>query len=65
MLEEVEHKFSNGVNNEPNTLVILAHDRMFAKPQYADSLNKFISTLKQDSRYVFETIDHYPSVQNN
>jgi hypothetical protein len=45
--------------------VILAHDRMFAKAQYADSLNKFIATLKQDPRNVFETLDHYPLVQQN
>ncbi len=62
MLKKVEDKFESGYTYEQNCLVILSHDRLFAKPQYADSLNKFISTLKQDSRYVFETIDHYPMV---
>ncbi len=49
---------------QQNAIVLLAHDRMFAKPQYADSLRKFISILKQDKRNVFETLDHYPTVQN-
>ena len=49
---------------QQNAIVLLAHDRMFAKPQYADSLRKFISVLKQDKRNVFETMDHYPTVQN-
>jgi len=45
-----------------NNLVILVHDRMFAKQQYADSLTKFITLLKEDKRYTFETIDHYPGL---
>lgn len=49
---------------QQNAIVLLAHDRMFAKPQYADSLRKFISILKQDKNNVFETLDHYPTVQN-
>ncbi len=63
MVKMVNAKFDNETSNEENTVVILAHDRMFAKPQYADSLTKFIATLKQDPRNVFETIDHYPLVQ--
>lgn len=47
----------------PNCLVLLAHDRMFAKQPFTDSLVKFIAELKKDSRNVFETIDHYPLVQ--
>lgn len=49
---------------QENAIVLLAHDRMFAKPQYQDSLRKFITILKQDKRNVFETLDHYPTVQN-
>ena len=63
MVKEVNDKFDNAITNEPNAIVILAHDRMFAKPQYLDSLNKFITTLKADKSNVFETIDHYPLVQ--
>ena len=62
MLKKVNDKFESGYLFEQNCLVILSHDRLFAKPQYADSLSKFISILKKDSRYVFETIDHYPLV---
>jgi len=61
---QVNKKFDEEYTYQPNTLVILAHDRMFAKPQYGDSLRKFISILKQDKRNVFETLDHYPTVQN-
>lgn len=64
MVRMVNDKFDSYTTYEPNTIVILAHDRMFAQPQYSDSLTKFIATLKQDPRNVFETIDHYPMVQN-
>lgn len=63
MLQNVKRKFNDGSTNRKDHLVILAHDRMFAKPQYADSLRKFIAILKQNREYVFETIDHYPLVQ--
>jgi hypothetical protein len=36
---------------------------LFEKKEYADSLKRFISELKKDPRNVFETLDHYPSVQ--
>ncbi|PZP45088.1 MAG: hypothetical protein DI598_13795 [Pseudopedobacter saltans] len=64
LVAQVASKFDQEYTYQPNTLVILAHDRMFAKPQYEDSLRKFISILKQDKRNVFETLDHYPTVQN-
>jgi peptidoglycan-N-acetylglucosamine deacetylase len=64
MLQKVNEKFENGYTYEQNALVILSHDRLFGKPQYADSLSKFITELKKDPRNVFETIDHYPSVMN-
>ncbi|KAI9449142.1 polysaccharide deacetylase [Russula earlei] len=63
MLKDVNKKFDDETSNQANTVVILAHDRMFAKQQYADSLTRFITLLKQDPRNVFETIDHYPTVQ--
>lgn len=46
-----------------NSLVILMHDRMFKHANYTDSLHKFISTLKQDSSLIFETVDHYPGLK--
>ncbi len=62
MLKKVNEKFESGYTYEQNALVILSHDRLFGKPQYTDSLNRFITELKKDPRNVFETIDHYPSV---
>ncbi|MDI9366432.1 MAG: polysaccharide deacetylase family protein [Flavobacterium sp.] len=64
MLKKVHDKFESGYTYEQNALVILSHDRLFGKPQYADSLSKFIAELKKDPRNVFETIDHYPSVMS-
>ncbi|MBS1729298.1 MAG: polysaccharide deacetylase family protein [Bacteroidetes bacterium] len=65
LLKEVNDAYDNRIAvNTPNNVVILAHDRMFAKPNYTDSLIKFVSTLKKDPRYVFETLDHYPGLKN-
>jgi hypothetical protein len=47
----------------PNHVVILTHDRMFRMPNYTDSLEKFITILKQNPKYVFETMDHYPGLK--
>jgi peptidoglycan/xylan/chitin deacetylase (PgdA/CDA1 family) len=63
MILRINQKFEDGTTNQQNALVILSHDRLFEKKQYADSLKRFISLLKQDKRIVFETLDHYPSVQ--
>ncbi len=63
MIKRINQKFDDGATNEQNAIVILSHDRLFEKKQYADSLTSFINTLKKDPRNVFETIDHYPSVQ--
>jgi hypothetical protein len=63
MAKEVNDMFNDALTVAPNGIVILAHDRMFAKPQYADSLTRFIEILKQDPRNVFETIDHYPLIK--
>lgn len=65
MLREVNAVFDNNEDFTRNHVVILAHDRMFQKDQYVDSLSKFITLLKQDPRNVFETIDHYPGVASN
>ncbi len=63
MIKRVNQKFDDGSTNEQNMIVILSHDRLFEKKQFADSLETFISELKKDPRNVFETIDHYPSLQ--
>ncbi|MBS1592075.1 MAG: polysaccharide deacetylase family protein [Bacteroidetes bacterium] len=63
LIKMLNQKFDDGMTNEQNMIVILSHDRLFEKKQYADSLAKFIQVLKQDPRNVFETIDHYPGIQ--
>ncbi|MFY7651457.1 MAG: polysaccharide deacetylase family protein [Chitinophagaceae bacterium] len=63
ILKQINDKFETGYLHRDNHLVILAHDRMFQKPEHIEELRKVIATLKQDGRYVFETIDHYPTVQ--
>ncbi len=65
LIKQINDSFDNDLTNEGNSVVILAHDRMFEKPQYIDSLTKFLTVLKQDPRNVFETIDHYPLVQRS
>lgn len=60
MIKKVKYTLNNGKTHSPNSIVILVHDRMFNKPQYADSLQKFISALKSDKHYIFETLDKYP-----
>lgn len=63
MIQKINQRFDDGNTNQSNSIVILSHDRLFEKPRYADSLRRFISLLKADKRTVFETIDHYPTVQ--
>lgn len=63
MARMIDRDFREHHLHTRNALVLLAHDRMFARPNYADSLVKCINILKQDPRYVFETIDHYPGIK--
>lgn len=62
MVNAINKRFDEDYTQEAGAIVILAHDRMFGKQQYADSLTKFVQMLKQDPRNVFETLDHYPLV---
>ncbi|MFY7901231.1 MAG: polysaccharide deacetylase family protein [Chitinophagaceae bacterium] len=64
MAEKVASYFNKNETTIPKHLVILAHDRMFAKPNYADSLRKFIQLVQKDKRNIFETIDHYPLLKS-
>lgn len=63
MIRMINQKFDDEATHEMNSIVILSHDRLFEKKEYADSLRRFISELKKDPRNVFETLDHYPTVQ--
>lgn len=63
MLQMINQKFDDEATHEMNSIVILSHDRLFEKKEFADSLRRFITELKKDPRNVFETLDHYPTVQ--
>ncbi|HXL56786.1 MAG TPA: polysaccharide deacetylase family protein [Chitinophagaceae bacterium] len=63
IIKDIEEAFNKDENFVHNNVVILTHDRMFQKPQYADSLRKVITTLKKDNQIVFETMDHYPGIR--
>ncbi len=63
MVKRINQKFEDGSTNQQNAIVILSHDRLFEKKQFVDSLTRFIDLLKADKRNVFETIDHYPTIQ--
>ena len=65
MVKMIDYAFTSHHSHSLNTVVLLAHDRMFAHPNYADSLSKCIAMLKKDPRYVFETIDHYPGIKHS
>jgi peptidoglycan/xylan/chitin deacetylase (PgdA/CDA1 family) len=62
MAKKVENVLKRGRTYLPNSIVILVHDRMFDKPKHADSLRKFLALLKNNDKYVFETLDNYFTV---
>lgn len=64
MVKMINRDFDEHHLHTKHMLVLLAHDRMFAHPNYADSLVKCLTMLKNDPRYVFETIDHYPGIKH-
>ena len=61
--EQVDSALARNHVHTRNNVVILSHDRMFRLENYTDSLAKFITILKQNPKYVFETIDHYPGMK--
>lgn len=63
LAQMVDSAFAHQETRTANHLVILTHDRMFRRPADADSLVRFIQILKQNPRYVFETVDHYPGLK--
>jgi hypothetical protein len=65
MAKMIDRDFAQHHLHSHNMLVLLAHDRMFAHPNYADSLYKCLAILKKDPRYIFETIDHYPRIKHS
>ena len=63
MAAMVDSAFAKNYTHSKNHVVVLMHDRMFRNPNYTESLAKFITLLKQNTNYVFETVDHYPGLK--
>ncbi|MBN9296910.1 MAG: polysaccharide deacetylase family protein [Filimonas sp.] len=63
MINMVNVALQRNETHTKNHVVILTHDRMFRHPSDADSLRKFITELKANPNYVFETIDNYPRLK--
>ncbi len=60
MAKQITYLLEDNALFTKNHLVLLTHDRMFQRAADLDSLKKMISILKENPKYVFETIDHYP-----
>lgn len=60
---EVDSAFSRHNEHIRKNVVILTHDRMFQRSVDSASLVKFIQIIKQNPRYVLETVDHYPGIK--
>ncbi|ANI89554.1 hypothetical protein A9P82_09775 [Arachidicoccus ginsenosidimutans] len=64
MVRMVENALNNHHTHRRNAVVLLSHDRMFNRPNYSDSLYKFMRLLKtRNPGYVFETVEHYPGAK--
>lgn len=65
MLKLVNEAVNRQESHTHRHVVILSHDRMFRHPEDADSLYHFISELKKNPHYVFETITNYPRLKKS
>lgn len=64
MMADVDKLILNKEWRTPGHLVILAHDRMFQRPEDSTELVHFVELIKARRGWVFETMDHYPGVQD-
>ena len=60
----VDSLFRLNLTVTKNHLVILMHDHMFRTAKDSINLNKMIALLKQNPRYRFEKLTHYPGLKN-
>jgi peptidoglycan-N-acetylglucosamine deacetylase len=60
---QVDSAFARNETHVFKQLVLLSHDRMFFRPEDSASLVRFIQILKQNPKYQFETVDHYPGLK--
>jgi len=64
MVRMVENALNNHHTHRRNAVVLLSHDRMFNRPNYSDSLYKFMNELKtRNPGYIFETVENYPGAR--
>ncbi len=62
MVRMVDSLFAHHKTKTPGHLVLLAHDRTFAKSDDSASLHRFISALKKTEEYDFQTVSSYPGL---
>jgi peptidoglycan-N-acetylglucosamine deacetylase len=62
MIEKIDSAFSRNETKTKNHLVLLTHDRTFAKPEDSAKLHRFIAALKVKDEYDFEIISEYPGL---
>ncbi len=62
MIEKIDSAFAWNETKTKNHLVLLSHDRTFAKPEDSAKLHRFIVALKVKDEYDFELVSEYPDL---
>ena len=62
MVSMIDSAFAHNRTKTGGHLVLLAHDRCFAKSDDSARLHRFISALKKRDEYDFETVSSYPGL---
>jgi peptidoglycan-N-acetylglucosamine deacetylase len=62
MVRNIDSVFSRSETKTKNHLVLLTHDRTFAKPEDSAKLHRFIAALKAKNEYDFEMVSEYPGL---
>ena len=62
MLRNIDSAFARNETKTKNHLVLLTHDRTFAKPEDSEKLHRFIAALKVKDEYDFEMVSKYPGL---
>ncbi len=62
MVRNIDSSFARNETKTKNHLVLLTHDRTFAKPEDSAKLHRFIAALKVKDEYDFELVSQYPGL---
>jgi peptidoglycan-N-acetylglucosamine deacetylase len=62
MIRNIDSAFARNETKTKNHLVLLTHDRTFAKPEDSAKLHRFIAALKVKNEYDFEMVSEYPGL---